>query len=82
MNSPVGWGRRIHRQHSLQTDKTHLNENPVYDIKQSDGEAPVMLEFCEITSTFSLQSLPGPLWPGVVAPDRVLPMDKMELFNI
>ena len=27
----------------------------------------------------SLPSLPGPLWPGVVAPDRVFCMDKIEL---
>ena len=32
-----------------------------YDTKQSDGEVPVIL-------------LPGPLWPGVVAPDRALSM--------
>ena len=25
----------------------------------------------------SLPALPGPLWPGVVAPDRVLSMDQM-----
>ena len=35
--------------------------------KQSDGEVPVM------------PSLPGPPWPGVVAPDRVLSMGQTEL---
>ena len=30
-------------------------------------------------STPSLPSLPGPLWPGVVAPDRVLSMGQIEL---
>ena len=30
-------------------------------------------------STHSLLSLPGPLYPGVVAPDRVLSMDQIEL---
>ena len=30
-------------------------------------------------STPSLPLLPGPLWPGVVAPDRVLSMDQIEL---
>ena len=30
-------------------------------------------------STLSLPSLPGPLWPGVVAPDRVLSMGQIEL---
>ena len=29
---------------SLQKDKIPTNECPVYDAKQSDGEAPVMLE--------------------------------------
>ena len=30
-------------------------------------------------STPSLPSLPGPLWPGVVAPNRILSMDQIEL---
>ncbi len=30
-------------------------------------------------STPSLSSLPGPFWPGVVAPDRALSMDQIEL---
>ena len=51
------------------------------DIKQSDGETPVMLEFGEMQSTPSLPSLPGLLWPGVVAPDKVLFMDQIELFD-
>ena len=46
----------------------------IYDTKQSDGEASVMLELWEMQSAPSLPSLPGPLWPGVVAPDRVLCM--------
>ena len=33
-------------------------------------------------STPSLPSLPGPLWPEVVTPDRVLSMDKIELNSI
>ena len=37
-----------------------------YDTKQSDSEAPVMLEFWGMQNTASLPSLPGPLWPGVV----------------
>ena len=36
----------------------------VYDTKQSDGE------LCGMQSTPSLSSLPGPLWPGVVAPNK------------
>ena len=52
---------------------------PVYDTKQSNGDAPVMLEFWGVRSTLLLPSLPGSLWPGVVAPDRALSMGQIEL---
>ena len=58
------------------------NESPGYDIKHSDGKAPVMLELRGMRSTLSLLSLPGQLWPGLVAPDRVLSMGYMEQFEI
>ena len=49
----------------LQRGKTSLPyERPGYDTKQSDGELWGM------QSTPSLPSLPSPLWPGVVAPDK------------
>ena len=32
-------------------------------------------------NTPSLPLLPGPLWPGVVAPDMVLSMGQIELFD-
>ena len=50
------------------------NECPEYDTKQSDGEAPVILELWEMQSNPLLPSLPALLWPGVVAPNRVLSM--------
>ena len=50
-----------------------------YDSKQSDDEVLVMLELWGMQSTPSLLSLPGPLWPWVVAPDRVLSMSQIEL---
>ena len=50
------------------------NVSPGHDTKQSDGEDPVMLELLGMWSTPSMPSLPGPLWPRVVAPDRVLCM--------
>ena len=50
------------------------NECPVYDTKQSDGEVPAVRELWGMRSTPSLPSLPGPLWLGVVAPDRALSM--------
>ena len=52
------------------------NKCPRYNPKQSDGKAPEML------STPSLPSLPGPLWLGVVTPDRVLSMGQIKLFDI
>ena len=35
-----------------------------------------MLELWKIRSTPSLPLLPGPLWPGLGAPDRVLSMGQ------
>ena len=56
-------------------------ECPGYNIKQSIREA-LVLELWGIRSILSLPSLPGPLWLEVVAPDRVLSMDRIELFDI
>ena len=47
---------------------------PGYDTKQSDGEIPVVLGLWGMWSTPSLLLLPGPLWPGMVAPDKALTM--------
>ena len=55
------------------------NECPGYDTKYSDREVPVLLELWGMRSTPSLPSLPGPLWPGMVAPVRVLSMGQIEL---
>ena len=38
-----------------------------------------MQELYGVQSTPSLPSVPDPLWPGVVAPDRVLSMGQIEL---
>ena len=51
-----------------------LNRCPGYDTKQSDGEAPVIIELRGMRSTPPLPLLSGPLWPGVVASERVLSM--------
>ena len=58
------------------------NEYPGYDTKQTDVVAPVMLDLREMRSTPLLPSLPGLLWPGVVAPERVPSMGQIELFDI
>ena len=55
------------------------NKCPDNDIKQFDGEVLVILELWGIQSTPSLPLLPGPLCPGVVATDRVVSVDQIEL---
>ena len=54
------------------------NDCPAYDSKQSYGEVPAIQEIWGMRSTPSLPSLPGPLWPGVVAPD----LCSTKLFEI
>ena len=49
------------------------------DPEQYYGEAPIMLELWRMWST---PSLPGPLWSEAVAPDRVLSLGQIELFDI
>ena len=39
----------------------------------------MILELWGMRSTPSLPLLPGPLWPGVVAPERALSMGQIEL---
>ena len=82
IHGPVGCGCWIHRLHLCCGVRPPPNECPRYDIKQSDGEALVMLEFWGMQSTPSLPVLPGSLWAGVVPPDRVLCMGQIELFDI
>ena len=67
---PVSWGCRIHWLHLCRGVRPPPNECPGYDTKQSDGEVPAMLELWGMRSTPSLPLLPGPLWPGVVSPDK------------
>ena len=67
---PVGWGCRIHRLLLSRGVRPPPNECPGYDTKQSDGEVLVMLELWGMRSIPLLPSLPGPLWPGAVAPDK------------
>ena len=42
----------------------------------------LMLELWGMQRTFSLLVLPGLLWPGVVAPDRVISVGRIERFDI
>ena len=41
-----------------------------------------MLELCGMQSTLSLPLIPGQLWAEVVAPDWVLSMGQINLFDI
>ena len=63
-------GCRIHQLHLCRRARPSPNECPRYDTKQSDGEVPVMLGLRGIWSTPSLPLLQGPLWPGMLEPDR------------
>ena len=73
---------RIQRLNLCMRVRPPPNKCPRYDTKQSDSEAPVMLELWGMKSTPSLPLHPGPLWPGVAAPDRVLSMGQIELCDI
>ena len=66
----VNWGCSINRLLLCRRVRPHPKECSGYDTKQSDGEVPVMQKLWGIRSTPLLPSLPGPLWPGVVAPDK------------
>ena len=66
---------------SLQRGNPTHNEFLGYDIKPSDDEAPVMLEFGVMWSTPTLLSIPTPLRPRVVAPNKVLSMVKHDCWT-
>ena len=66
------WTERIYRLHLC-------NKCPAYDTKQSDGEVQLILELWGMRSSPSSPSLPGPLWPTMVAPDTALFMGQIEL---
>ena len=76
---PVGWKCIIHWLLLCKGVRPSPNEFPGYDTKQSDGDVPVMLELWGMQSTLSLPSLPRPIWPGRLAPDRVLSMGQIQL---
>ena len=78
----VGWGCRIYQLFLCRGVRLPPNEYPGYDTKQTDGEISVMLELWGMWSTPSLPLLPDPLWPRVIAPDRVLSMSQIELNSV
>ena len=56
------------------------NECQGYDTKQSDDEAPIMLELWGMRCTTLLPIYP--LRPGVVAPDKVLSKGQIKLNSV
>ena len=73
---PVSCCCRIHR--LLRCRGVRPSTTSVLDMTLNNCEAPVMLELLGMRCTPSLPSLPGPLWPGVEAPDRVLSMSQIK----
>ena len=67
---PVSWGCKRHQMLLCRGVRPPFYECQGYDTKQSDGEVPVMLELWGMQNTPLLLLLPGPLWHGVVAPDK------------
>ena len=76
---PVSLGCRIHQLHLCRGKTPPSNECPRYDTKQSYSEVPVLLELQGMQSTLSLSLLPGPLWPGMVTPDRALSIGQIAV---
>ena len=52
----------------------------VFDMNLNTHAEALDLELWEMLSTLKLQSLPDPLWLGVVACVKVLTMGQIELF--
>ena len=78
-NCSVSSGCRRHWLLHCRAIRPPPNKCPGHGIKQHDGEFPVMLELSEMQSTPSWPSFPRSLRPGMIAPNRVLFMDQIEL---
>ena len=80
---PVGWGCRIHWLHLCRGVRPPARRHRVSQIWHKAiwwwGFSPGAL--IDVECPF-LPLLPGPLWPGLVAPHRVLSMGQKELFDI
>ena len=61
---------RFARTAHLQRGKTSLSTSVLNITQKSDVKVLVMLELCGMRIATWLPSLPGPLWPRVVAPDK------------
>ena len=72
--SPVGWGGSIHRLNLCR--RVRLSKRVSWYDTKSYGGATAMW------NTPLLPLLPGQLWPGVVAPDRVLSLGQIGLNSV
>ena len=75
--SPVSWGCRTYRLLLCRGVRLPQRMSCIYDVKPS-----LALEIWGMWRTPLLPLLQGPLWPGVVAPGRVLFTGQIELFDI
>ena len=68
--SPCGWSCRMHWLHLCRGYDPHpANECLRNDYKQSNSEAPVILDLWGMWSIPSLLLLSGPFWSGVRSPE-------------
>ena len=79
---PDSWGCRKQTVSLQRGKKPPPHESPGYDTKQSDGQDPTLLELRGMWSTPLFLSLPGSLWPGLVASDKVLSKGQIELNGV
>ena len=70
--SPVSWSCRIHRRLHLSMTSPFSTNVLDMSFKNLMDEGLKTLELRRMQSTRFWPSLPGPLWLGVVLPDRVL----------
>ena len=79
--SPVNWSWNYRIRHlSLPKGRTNPHMCLRYNIKQSDGETPV-LELLWVWCSSSLPLFPDPLWLEMLVPIRVLSIRQIELLN-
>ena len=77
---PVGWVCRIHWLHLCRRVRHPLpNKCPEMTLNNLMVRFQKCWSSGDMQSTHSLPSLPAPLPPGVVASDKVLSMDQIEL---
>ena len=72
---------QVEGQYTTQTGKSPSN-TPTNVLDMILNKAPEIQELWKMQSSPSLPSLPGPLWPGVVVPEKVLSMGQIEILTL